>query len=264
MIAWLNGQVTDHPSIDPADRGFTLGDGVFETMAFAQGALRHVDRHFQRLQSGLAVLGLSIKLDVSGLEAAVGQLAQAQGLSDGVVRLTVSRGIGERGIVPPAHPHPTVLITMGGPSTPPAAARLMIATVTRRNEFSPLSKIKSLNYLDNILARTQALAAGFDDAVLLNTVGRVTETTVSNLFVSLDGAIVTPPLADGVLPGIARALVLEQGGVIEASLSPHDLIRADEIILTNSLGVRSVSALGETPKEQGEALSRLQRILGSY
>lgn len=264
MIAWLNGQVTDHPIIDPADRGFTLGDGVFETMVFANGALRRAARHFQRLQSGLAVLGLPIDLDVAGLEAAAVQVAQAQGLDEGVVRLTVSRGIGERGIAPPAHPFPTALITMSAPSAALGAARLMIATVTRRNEFSPLSKIKSLNYLDNILARSEALAAGFDDSVLLNTAGRVAETTVSNLFVSLDGAIVTPPVDDGALPGVARALALEHGGAIEARLTPQDLRRADEIVLTNSLGARGVSALGETPKTPGEALARLQRILGSY
>lgn len=269
MTAWLNGSLTDHPMIDAADRGFTLGDGVFETMAFANGALRRFDRHYRRLQAGLAVLGLSIDLDRfgldgAGIEAAVARVAQAQGLTDGVVRLTVSRGKGERGIVAPPHPTPTILITMAPPPPPMGPARLMVATVTRRNEFSPLSAIKSLNYLDSILARSEALRMGFDDAVLLNTQGRVAETTVSNLFAHLDGALLTPPLADGVLPGIARALVIEHGGAVEASLTPGDLVRATEIVLTNSLGARGVSAIGATGKKSGPLLASIHGILGSY
>jgi branched-chain amino acid aminotransferase len=264
MIAWLNGALTDHPVIDAADRGFTLGDGVFETMMYGNGAVKRLDRHYQRLITGLGLLGVTIGLDRDGIASAVDDVALAQGLAEGVVRLTVSRGKGERGIVPPAKADPTVLITLAPPPAPMGPARLMVATVTRRNEFSPLSGIKSLNYLDAILARSEALKQGFDDAVLLNTRGWVAETTVSNLFAVMDGVLLTPPLVDGVLPGVARALVIEHGGAEEASLSASDLVRADEIVLTNSLGARGVSSVGAVGKKSGPALARIQGILGSY
>ncbi len=131
---------------------------------------------------------------------------------------------------------------------PPPPARLIIARVTRRNEFSPLAGVKSLNYLDNILARQEAAARGVDDAVLLNTRERVAETTIANLFAVLEGEILTPPLRDGALPGIMRAEVL-RAGAQEGTLTPANLTGAREIFLTSSLGIRSVAAL------EGQSLS---------
>ncbi len=245
MVVWLNGTLTETPALDPADRGFTLGDGLFETLRLRDGRPCHMDRHLARLHRGTAVLRLPIPYEDTTLTEAITVLATAAGVADGLARLTVSRGIGPRGVLPPVKPRPTVLITAAptGPA-PPAPARLIIATVTRRNEHSPLAGIKSLNYLDNILARQEAADRGCDDAVLLNTAGRVAETTIANLVVQLDGRLFTPPLCDGALPGIARALIL-QGcpEVSEAPLTPDDLRRADAMVLTNSAGMRPVAEL---------------------
>ncbi|MFG1426681.1 aminotransferase class IV [Roseixanthobacter glucoisosaccharinicivorans] len=242
MIVWLNGALVDHTAarVAPDDRGFTLGDGLFETVRARNGALWHMHAHLARLAAGARVLGLP--LPQVDLTAAARAVLEANTLSDGVVRITLSRGSGPRGVLPPAKPEPTLLIT-AAPATPPAPpARLIIARVTRRNELSPLHAVKSLNYLDNILARQEAAAQGADDALLLNTRGRVAESTIANLFVVIGNMVLTPPVCDGALPGIMRAEVLREHGS-EATLSVEDLAQAQEMFLTSSLGIRSVSHL---------------------
>ncbi|MBB6305860.1 aminotransferase class IV [Xanthobacter tagetidis] len=248
MMLWLGDRLTAEEAarISPLDRGFTLGDGLFETLRLSGGAVLRLEAHLARLAAGARVLGLPMpSLD---LGAALAATAQANGLLDGVLRLTLTRGTGPRGVLPPAAPSPTLVIAAApaGPALPPA--RLVIAETTRRNELSPLAQVKSLNYLDGILARQEAARRGADDAVLLNTKERVAETTIANLFALIDGALVTPPLADGVLPGVMRAAVMAEGAE-ERPLGAFDLERAGEIFLTSALGIRSVSAI------EGRALS---------
>jgi branched-chain amino acid aminotransferase len=120
---------------------------------------------------------------------------------------------------------------------------VIIATVTRRNEGSPLSRIKSLNYLDNILARIEAEQAGVDDALLRNNRDMIVESTVSNLFAVIDDLLVTPPIADGALPGVIRERVCSLNAVEERSLTVDALSEASEVFLTNSLAVRPVVAI---------------------
>lgn len=261
MKLHLNGALVEaaEARITPGDRGFTLGDGLFETLRVRDGAILRIEAHLSRLAHGAGVLGLPLAgLD---LAAALEQTRAANGLADAVLRLTVTRGEGPRGVLPPASPSPTVLVT-AAPMAPPApAARLVIATRTRRNERSPLAGVKSLNYLDNILARQEAAAAGADDAILLNTRDRVAETSIANLFAVIDGRLVTPPLADGALPGVMRAAVLALEGE-ERSLTADDLGRAEAIFLTSSLGLRPVAALAARPLADHAVLSRLKAALG--
>lgn len=242
MKVWLNGAVLDANAacIAPADRGFTLGDGLFETMQAREGAVLRLDAHLARLARSVAVIGLT--LPAVDFPAALTATLAANGLASGVLRLTVTRGPGPRGVLPPETPVTTVLITAASMAAPAPPARLVIAQVTRRNEFSPLAGIKSLNYLDNILARQEAAARGADDAVLLNTQGRVAETTIANIFVVRGGQMLTPPLSDGALPGVMRAEVLRLGAV-ERALAPADLMAAQEIFLTSSLGIRFVGEM---------------------
>jgi len=240
MTVWLNGRLVEKASIDCFDRGFTLGDGLFETLRVEGGAARHWDRHWSRFSHGAKVLGISVGCGPAVFQRAIADLAQANGLADGVARLTVSRGVGARGLLPPADPTLTMVLTMAPLSPPLGPARLTVCESTRRNQFSPLSGIKSLNYLDGILARQEAAAKGFDDALLLNTVGLAVETTVSSLFAAVKGELVTPPVGDGALPGVARGLVLDRLGARQRSLTVDDLYQADEIVVTNVLGCRQV------------------------
>jgi len=256
MLSWLNGALVAEPRLDPADRGFTLGDGLFETIRLAGGRPCHLDRHLARLSAGCAVLDLPLPYDAVTLERAMIDLAAIQECRDGVLRLTLSRGPGPRGLLPPVSPSPTLLLTLAPSSPPPGPARLVVATVTRRNEHSPLARIKSLNYLDNLLARQEAARRGADDALLLNSQGRVADSAIATLFVRFGGRIVTPPVADGALPGVARALVLEAGLAEERPLTPADLAQSEALLLANCLGARAVIRLDDRPFAPCDALTR--------
>ena len=247
-IIWFHDRLRPAPevAIDPADRGFTLGDGLFETLCCRNGEIQHLDAHLSRLTAGARLLDIPLPMSPVGLADALAATLAANGLTDAALRLTLTRGPGARGLPPPPQPRPTLLITAAPLPTPLPPARLIIAGVTRRNELSPLSRIKSLNYLDNVLARQEALGAGADDALLLNTAGRVAESTVANLFATIDGILVTPPVADGALPGVMRGVILAGTGAEERSLTPADLDRASDLFLSNSLGLRQVSGLLET------------------
>lgn len=260
MKVLLNGVLLDVDAarISPADRGFTLGDGLFETMRVTRGVIARQEAHLSRLHAGAQVLGLP--LPHMALAEMASQLLAANSLQDAVLRLTVTRGVGPRGVLPPEAPSPTVLLSAAPLPGPMPPARLVIARGTRRNERSPLCGIKSLNYLDNILARQEAAQTGADDAILLNTRDEVAETTIANLFATIDGALVTPPLSAGALPGVMRADLLGLG-VEERPLTEADLARAQEIFLSSSLGLRAVAALDGRPLAGDDAAARLRPLL---
>jgi len=243
MMVWLNVGLFDMgvARIDPADRGFTLGDGLFETIAVRGGNILRLEAHLARLKQGCDVLQLTYP--TTDFAATIEAVCTANNFTDAAIRLTLTRGCASRGLLPAATAQPTLLISAEGWAGSPPPARCVIATVTRRNEHSPLARIKSLNYLDNILARQEAAARGANEAILLNTAGRVAETTISNVFIVKQGRVLTPPVGDGALPGIMRAVVLHAYNGVEATLMIEDLATADGIFLTNSLGIRTVASI---------------------
>lgn len=262
MIIWLNGALlaNDAARLDPADRGFTLGDGVFETLRISAGHPVHVDRHLDRMRNGLRVLAIPMTWRDAELASALAETARANACQNGSARLTVSRGPAPRGLLPGAVTAPTVTIMLGAlPDRAPK--RLVIGQSTCRNPASPLCRIKSLNYLDSVLARLEAAAAGADDAVLLNTQGRVAEASAANLFGWWGTVLATPPVTDGALPGIMRQHLLAAGAV-EQPILPADLRRADELFLSSSLGLVSVSSLDGRPvgRQAGRLVSLAARI----
>ncbi len=260
MKVWLDGALIDMDAarISPGDRGFTLGDGLFETLAVRGGTIARLEAHLARLAAGAQVLALPLPaFDLPRIAAA---LLHANAWTDAVLRLTLTRGTGPRGVLPPAQPSPTLLVTAAPLPPPVGPARLVTATVTRRNEHSPLSRIKSLNYLDNILARQEAHGLGADDAVILNTQGRVAESTIANIFLVVAGALVTPPVSEGALPGVMRADVLAHGAR-ERPITGDDLRSASEIFLTSSLGLRSVGDLDGRPLPSQAVAEALRRTL---
>ena len=267
MICWLNGALlpADDARIDPADRGYTLGDGVFETVRLAGGQPAHLHRHLRRLRDGAALLEIPLPWSDVGLAAAFIATAAANGAPDGVARLTLSRGPAPRGVLPPASPQPTVLITAGAMPAMAHEVRAILCTTTRRNEASPLSRIKSLNYLDGVLARMEANRRDADDALLLNTRGLLAEASAANLVVLNGGKLLTPPVTDGALPGIMRELLIERCGAIEIPLRPEMLLQADAVFLSSSLGLRSVIALDGRPLDvRGDILAALERQVTAW
>lgn len=238
--------------IAPSDRGFLLGDGVFETIAVRRGQGKRLNAHMARLKHDAEAIGLTLPWPDTSLVSWIEKVAQENDLQDAAVRVTISRGAGPRGLRPPAEAHPTALITAAPMPDVAEPARVIISTVTRRNEHSPLSRIKSINYLDNILAREDAAKHDADDAILLNTAGRVAESTVANVFALIDGAIVTPPVSDGALPGVMRADVLKLAHGEERAITPEMLKAASEVFLSNALGIRAVIAIDGAAVGDGE------------
>ncbi|MGI4744617.1 MAG: aminotransferase class IV [Janthinobacterium lividum] len=260
MKDWCDGSLQDSSAvrIAPDDRGFTLGDGLFETIRVSDGAALHGRRHLARLRDGAATLGIPVVRDDDTIEAAWRQVLVANMVVQGSLRLTLTRGPAPRGVAPAASPRPTMLITAAAGRSMFGPVSLIVAGGTRRNEFSPLSRIKSLNYLDSVLARQEALRKGADDAILLNTRGMVAETSAANLIALVDGVLVTPPVEDGALPGIARGLLIERGLVMVAPICPNHLGQTDVLMLCNSLGVRGVVSLdGRVLRQRPDLIGQL-------
>ncbi len=244
MILWLNGALLpeDTARIHPADRGLLLGDGLFETMAATGGEVPQIMRHHARLAAGAALLRIPLPLTATALAAACRDLLGANGLAEAALRLTLTRGPGPRGLAPDPQASPTLLLT-AAPLPPPGAPPRLVISGIRRDEDSPLAAVKSLNYLPNVLARMEAAERGADDALLLNRAGRVAEASAANLFVRLSGEWLTPPVAEGALPGIRRACLLEAGRLREAAITPAQLRLAQAACLGNALALRPVAAI---------------------
>ncbi len=242
---WHNGRFDERAQIriEEADRGFTLGDGLFETFAVRQGKALRVAAHLARLGEGARALRIPVPYDDAALTRALTDTIRMNNVRDGVIRLTLSRGPAARGLLPPEKPTPTVVIAIHPDLPPETPVRAVIARKARRDEGSALARLKSLSYLEHILARMEAEESGADEALLLNTRGRIADGSVSTLFVFLGNWLVTPAIEEGALPGIVRAAAIRELGAVERTLEPKEVHQADEAMLANSLGVRALIAL---------------------
>ena len=263
----LNGRLIDagEARIDPADRGLLLADGLFETLRAYGGRPFCMDLHLARLSAGATLLGLPVPA-VPEIAAAVRDTAAANGLADASIRITLTRGVAPRGLLPPTEVAPTLMVAAYPlPASLPTAMSACLASI-RRNEHSPLSRIKSLAYLENILALGEAAAAGYDEAILLNTAGRIAAGSRSNLFLVLDGVVTTPPPSEGLLPGIARHTVLALAAkrgipVQEMPVAPAEMARASEAFLTNSLlEVVPLTRLQDRLLPEGPVTARIRQL----
>lgn len=267
MMIYLGGQLVTaaEARVDPWDRGLTLGDGLFETIAVSAGRAARLDAHLSRLRDGADVIGLKIPLGDGALAGALAEVIEANDIGEGVLKLIVTRGPAPRGLLAPAPVQPTLLIVgVAQEFAPPEAATAVIATVTRRNEHSPLSRIKTLSALDNVLAAQEAARRGADEALLLNGAGNLTEAAAANLFLVIKDRTVTPPVHDGVLPGVMRADAIKALGAAERTLKPADLTGASEAFLTNSLGIRplvSVDGVAIGDGQPGPVCEEAQKIV---
>ncbi len=240
-MIWLDGVLHEGPTVpwNAADRGLLLADGLFETMPAFGGRIFSLAEHLARLGGGARLLGFEAPL--ARVEQGALALARLAAGAPVVIRATVTRGVGPRGLRPPADPAPTVMVT-SAPFDPALVFQptRLVTVGTRRNEHSPLSRVKSLAYMDNVLAIAEAREAGADEALILNTAGRPVCASAANVFVVHGTELVTPPVAEGVLPGVMRGRLIsvaDRAGLVvtERPLRPLDLARAGEIFLTNSV-----------------------------
>jgi branched-chain amino acid aminotransferase len=273
-VYWLNGRlVPPAEAVLPLnDHGLLYGDGVFEGIRFYNHRPFRLHAHLQRLALSARALMLRLTYDLAQLEAAVEEVVAAFGAPDGYLRLVLTRGSGSLGLDPTHCERPNLFLIADHIALTDESRRRngisLITAATRRAGPSVLDpRIKSLNYLNNILAKLEARNAGADEALMLNAQGFVVEGTAENIFIARDGCLYTPPVSDGALDGITRAVVLalcEQEGltVKERSLAPYDIHTADECFLCGTgaelLPVRSVDGrpMGRSP---GPITERIQR-----
>jgi len=250
-IIYLNGRLIPRSKakLSPFDHGFLYGYGLFETMRAYQGRIFRFDRHLARLRRSAQSLGLthSILHVVEGkqfLETACMTTLEANKLKDARLRLTISAGEGDMMPDPGTCSSPTVLVTAQNivplPQEKYEAGFKATLSSLHRNSQSPLSRLKSTCYIENILARMAARAAGCDEAVLLNEQGYLAEGSTTNIFLANNGELITPSLKSGVLPGITREAVLEIARAaniktMERQVELKELIEAEESFITNSI-----------------------------
>ena len=239
MIFFKQTVLPDAPirPFDLSDRGFLLSDGVFDTSLVRKGDIVLKDAHLERLASDCHALGLPWPGKL--IQDHIGEIERSG--HSGALRITITRGPAQRGLAAAGDTAPTLLVRLSSFDTALQGAALSLQTSSiRRNETSPTSRHKTLAYLDNILAGQAARAAGFDDALFLNTTGQVCCTSMGNLFALSGDTLHTPPIADGVLPGIMRKWVIDTAPihglqVRETRLSREDLIDCEQVFMTNSL-----------------------------
>ena len=245
------------------DRGFLLGDGLFETVLWDGGALAALDAHAARLIAGCATMGLPPP-DPATLRIAAEKAVADAGLGNtrAAVRLTWTAGSGGRGLNRPTTITPRLIASAAPSPKPTTPVRLIISSV-RRNEGSPASRLKTLAYLDNVLARREATDAGADDALMLNNRGEIACASAANVFWFEGDTLVTPALDCGVLDGIMRAAVIARAHRLgwelrEARANRRALEQASGLFLTNSLiGVRAVAAFDGAAMPRNSLLDSL-------
>jgi branched-chain amino acid aminotransferase len=243
---WIDGNVVEESEarIPVTDHGLLYGDGIFEGIrVYGRRAFR-LDLHLARLATSARVVGLAIPGGIEAMREIVLATARAFGSDESYVRLIVTRGEGALGVDPSSCPQPRVLCLVDSVRLFPAEKLeqgLELATATvRRPPADVLDPgVKSLNYLNNVLAKLHAKRAGADDALILNLAGAVAEATVANVFVAKEGELFTPPPSDGALAGITRRSVLELAAELgiparERTLGRVDLLGADEVFLTGT------------------------------
>jgi branched-chain amino acid aminotransferase len=245
-IVWIDGRMVDAsvPHVSALDRGFTLADGLFETMRVYGGRIFRRDAHLARLADACHTMRMAHPDGLGeAVEGAV-RAATGAGMRDARLRLTVTRGAGAAGLAPSPGATPTVVVTVHPLPRPDETLyeRGITAQLarTRLNERSATAGLKTLDYTEMVIALAEARDAGADDALLLDTQEHLAEATASNLFIVSGGMLFTPPLSCGVLPGITRAATLECARALglsatERELLTNDLLRADESFLTNSV-----------------------------
>jgi branched-chain amino acid aminotransferase len=262
--AWVERRLVaaDEPALLVGDRGFQLGDGLFETLRVRRGVAIEIGLHLARLREGLGILAIPMPLSDGELAAGIAAVVAANAPSDAAVRITVSRGVlVGRGLLPAGWRElaPTVVI-QAWPHVPVAAAvlargvRAVIAT-GRRDPAHPLASVKTTSRADHVHAKLEAERAGADDAITLTLDGHVAEATTANVALLIGKRVLTPPLAAGILAGTTRDWLLRPEGAAalglvaaEAWLTPHDLLAADEVLLCSSVaGFQPLVSLDGAP-----------------
>jgi len=267
-VAWVDGRLlpASAPALPVADRGFQLGDGVFETLRVRRGVAIELDLHLRRLREGLAALEIRLPWSDAEMAGAIAATVAINAPEDAAVRITVSRGAPPvPGLLPAGwHDFRATLVVQAWPNAGAAAThvergvRAIVATA-RRDPADPLTGVKTVSRAEYVWTKLEADRTGADDAITLTLDGHVAEATTANLALIIGDALRTPPLATGVLAGTTRDWLLAADGAAalglaagEAAFGVEELLGADEAILCSSVaGILSLVEVDGRPIGDG-------------
>lgn len=267
-LVWCNGGIVKGPlALDPKDRGLTLGDGLFETLLVVNRTALWRNMHLARLEGSAHELGIPAARDMA--ELAIDTLLGLGGDDHQVLRLTLTRGYGLRGLAANGE-EPTLVATLDpfDPGLMFQPTGLITASV-RRSPQSPAARLKTLSYVDNIVAAREAKARGYDDALMLNTRGAVACSTIANIFFIKGKKLITPGRDQGLLTGVTRQALLAAAhragfAAAERSVKPSELLTADAVFLTNSLRlIRAVKSLDGNAIAQADLTPLIDQLCGA-
>jgi branched-chain amino acid aminotransferase len=246
MKIYIDGQFFEQSEakISVFDHGLLYGDGVFEGIRFYKGRVFKLGEHLQRLYDSARAISLTIPITIEQMQEALLESIRQNQLQDGYVRLVVTRGVGNLGLGPERCERPTIIIIPANITLYPAELYQrgldLVTCATRRISPAALSPaIKSLNYLNNILAKIEANQAGAGEGLMLNEQGYVAECTGDNIFIIKRGELFTPPISAGALCGITRGVVFDLAAemklpISESNMTRYDVYTADECFLTGT------------------------------
>lgn len=266
MIVFLNGKFVseERAVISVFDRGFLYGDGLFEGVLVTQGRLFRWEAHRERLHRGMKFLKITIPFTYEQLRREAMRLIQRNKMPECLLRLSISRGITERGYSPRNARHPAVVMTLHRVPAVTELPRWRVITASFRLPANdPLTSFKTANKINQVLARAEADAAGAQEAILLNSKGHLAEGTTSNIFWIKKNRIFTPPLPDGALPGVTRATIMELCAKMkipctEKHARPQELKSAGGAFLTmTSMGVVQIATLDGTRLNESPLVKKL-------
>jgi len=273
---YLNGDLIPRSlaRLSPFDHGFLYGYGLFETLRAYDGSIFRLDRHLARLHRSAQTLGIAAKLSSFDLQKACSDVLEANKLSDARLRLTISAGAGDMTPNPDTCSDITVFIAARRllplpPETYRRGFRIIVSSL-RRNSQSPLSRLKSSCYVENVLARQEARAASADEALVLNERGLVAEGSTSNIFLVKGKLLLTPSIESGALPGITREAVLELAQAMkleafEREIELAELTEAAEAFLTNSiLEIMPLTRFDDKSLGPGKPGALTERLMSTY
>ncbi|MBW2290422.1 MAG: branched-chain-amino-acid transaminase [Deltaproteobacteria bacterium] len=258
MKVWIDGEIVDgsEARIPVTDHGLLYGDGIFEGIRVYRNRVFRLDAHMKRFEAGARGIALDLPGGIDTVRAIVLETVRAFGADEAYVRLIATRGEGSLGVDPTTCPQPRLIclvdhVRIYPPDKLSSGLDLVTSSLRRPSPDVLDPRIKSLNYLNNVLAKLEARQRGADEALMLNAQGMVAETSVANVFVVRDGVLLTPPATDGALEGVTRATVMELAATLgipvrEQTLGRYDFFAAEEAFLTGSgagiVPIRSLDA----------------------
>lgn len=246
LKVWIDGKLYDKSDakVSVYDHGLLYGDGVFEGIRVYNGRIFECEAHLRRLYDSAKAIRLIIPITPEQFAGAIEQTFRANNFTDCYIRAIVTRGVGNLGIDPKKCPAPSVIIITDTIQVYPQemydkGIAIITASVTRNHPNAISPRVKSLNYLNNVLARIEANEAGVPEALMLNQQGNVAECTADNIFIVRDGQVQTPGTAEGILEGITRRVLIGLCGrlgiaCVEKTIQRHDVYVADECFVSGT------------------------------